>query len=143
MQYAVAKVECILRCVGLYCCLHINSLQRLGSKIRCFSISSQCRHPATVGEEKATPKLNDQMIIFIYATESCLNFTNLVRLMLPWQTPKHNSALNCTCYSQTEPFHIIYVTSIAHISQLRHPRRWCTFFKPVYFFPQGTRKGLL
>ena len=33
--------------------------------------------------------------------------------------------------------------TILDISQLRHPRRWCTFFKPVYFFPQGTRKGLL
>ena len=32
---------------------------------------------------------------------------------------------------------------ILDISQLRHPRRWCTFFKPAYFFPQGTRKGLL
>ena len=32
---------------------------------------------------------------------------------------------------------------VAHISQLSHPRRGCTFFKPVYFFPQGTRKGLL
>ena len=33
--------------------------------------------------------------------------------------------------------------TIAHISQLRHPQRWCTFFKAVYFFPQGTRKRLL
>ena len=33
--------------------------------------------------------------------------------------------------------------NIAHICQLRHPRRGCTFFKPVYFFPQGTQKGLL
>ena len=33
--------------------------------------------------------------------------------------------------------------SIAHISLQRHQRRWCTFFKPVYFFPKGTRKGLL
>ena len=32
---------------------------------------------------------------------------------------------------------------IAHICQLRHPLRGCTFFKPVYFFPHGMRKGLL
>ena len=40
--------------------------------------------------------------------------------------------------------HMAFDIFIAHISQLRHPsRRGCTFFKPVYFFPQGTRKVLL
>ena len=38
---------------------------------------------------------------------------------------------------------LILGVTIAHICQLRHPRCGCTFFKPVYFFPQGTRKGLL
>ena len=32
---------------------------------------------------------------------------------------------------------------IAHISHYRHYRRWCTFFKPAYFFPQKIQKGLL
>ena len=35
------------------------------------------------------------------------------------------------------------VPSIAYTSLQRHQRRWCTFFKPVYFFPQETQKGLL
>ena len=29
---------------------------------------------------------------------------------------------------------------IAHVGHYRHYRRWCTFFKPAYFFPQRTRK---
>ena len=33
--------------------------------------------------------------------------------------------------------------TIAHISHYRHYLRWCTFFKPAYFFPQRTRKGML
>ena len=28
-------------------------------------------------------------------------------------------------------------------SHNRHNRRWCTFFKPAYLFPQRTRNGLL
>ena len=28
-------------------------------------------------------------------------------------------------------------------SHHRHHRRWCTFFKPAYLFPQRTRNGLL
>ena len=37
----------------------------------------------------------------------------------------------------------IWYTCIPDICQLRHPQRGCTFFKLVYFFPQGTRKGVL
>ena len=33
--------------------------------------------------------------------------------------------------------------SIPDICHNRHNRRWCTFFKPVYLFPERTWKGLL
>ena len=32
-------------------------------------------------------------------------------------------------------------TCTAHISHNRHNRRWCTFFKPAYFFPIENAKG--
>ena len=38
------------------------------------------------------------------------------------------------------PSQILLIMFIPHNS---HNRRWCTFFKPAYLFPQRTRKGLL
>ena len=43
---------------------------------------------------------------------------------------------------------IHYTVRTSHVdtpdnSHDRHDRRWCTFFKPAYLFPQRTRNGLL
>ena len=40
-------------------------------------------------------------------------------------------------------FHIYLTETIPDICHHRHHQRWCTFFKPAYFFPQRTRMELL
>ena len=40
-------------------------------------------------------------------------------------------------------FHIYLTETIPDICHHRYHQRWCTFFKPAYFFPQRTRMGLL
>ena len=51
--------------------------------------------------------------------------------------PSHSKGCGMCSVKQLNKF------TIPHISYTRHNRRWCTFFKPAYPFPQRTGKGLL
>ena len=77
----------------------------------------------------------------------------------PCPAPRAREILRKSSFHAAEKFTVCYITPSGSLyvtmcndnvrvltpdnSHDRHDRRWCTFFKPAYLFPQRTRNGLL
>ena len=63
----------------------------------------------------------------------------MMMMMMMMMTVATGSGLQRTVSQQNRAHSLRH---IAYISLQRHQLRWCTFFKPVYFFSTGNAKGI-
>ena len=79
--------------------------------------------------------------------EAISSHWNFSQCVLHRFTPLHHSACSSFHTFPSRFPNCVFLSYLSliipHISHNRHNRRWCTFFKPAYLFPQRTGKGLL